>query len=140
MPDMKAVLDKGHALAIEMVDLIQKVDLAEVPDVHPASVDFSREATMYVNQHAARQHLKRTIDRLVPTIRQSPWEMRKLDFDPVCVAAKLVTTAIKAMVAAVSPRNRWVLDHRLCVKFENCTELWIEDENIRPEDLVVPSA
>lgn len=32
MPDLKAVLDQAHVRAIEMVDLIQLVDLADTPD------------------------------------------------------------------------------------------------------------
>lgn len=117
------VLREATHLATLMVDQIEWIDLYESPDG-----DVMRAATQHMKGLKQRDALKRIVEGLSNRLQMSPMLVEWLEPESVCVAAELVAKAIKALIASQNPANRWIMNHRLGIKFESLPAPWVQQE------------
>ena len=130
--DSAELLRQATALAVLMVDQIEYVDLLEdeLSELHerPVREDgrFRQDATAYVRDVGRRDALKRIVERLAGRIAAQPLAMRLLNPHDVCLAAELVTKAVKGLLASQGD-NAWLRPRRLVIQFTTIGPPWIQD-------------
>lgn len=127
-------LTAAGELAILLVDQIEWIDLVDDPDGQ-----FTKDCTEHMTQGDRRDNLKRIIEQLVHRLHKNPFIVQQLNPESVCIACELVCKAVKALIAVESPSNKWVLDHRLAIKFTSIPVPWMQDETKSTEQLIVPA-